>query len=69
MILYLQAQLAELYSTYLSLYWQSFSQSDEISDLDLRRISDMLGDTAAAPAPIVTPPAPAIGCISKTLFQ
>jgi len=54
-----QAQLAELYSTYLYLYWQSLSQSEEGPDLDLRRISDMLGNTAAAPAPIVTPPAPA----------
>ena len=56
----IQVQLAELYSTYISLYWQSvISQSEEGSDLDLRRISDMLGNTAAAPAPIVTPPPPA----------
>jgi len=56
----IQVQLAELYSTYISLYWQSvISQSEEGSDLDLRRISDMLGNTAAAPPPAtITPPPP-----------
>jgi len=51
-----QAQLAELYSTYLSLYWQSvISQSEGSSDRDQRRISDMLANTAP-PAPASTPP-------------
>jgi len=55
-----QAELAELYSTYLSLYWQSVNQV-EGSDLDLR-ISDTLGNTAppttSVPPPAINVPSP-----------
>jgi len=49
-----QAQLAELYNMYLSLYWQSVSQSER-SEIDLR-LSDILGN-AAPPTSRVPPPA------------
>jgi len=49
-----QAQLAELYNTYLALYWQSVSQS-EGSDLH-PRLPNMIGDTAPATTTSVPPP-------------
>lgn len=50
-----QAQLAELYNTYLALYWQSVSQS-EGSDLH-PRLPDLIAPPAA-PAISVPPPPP-----------
>ena len=43
-----QIQLVELYNTYLSLYWQSVSQSEEL-DLD-PRLLNLVGITAPPPA-------------------
>jgi len=51
-----QNQLAELYSTYISLYWQSVNQS-EGSDLSDLRMSDILGNTAPHATTSVPPPA------------
>jgi len=50
-----QAQLSELYNTYLSLYWQSVSQSEGL-DLD-PRLLNMVSNTAPPPAATGVPPA------------
>jgi len=54
-----QAQLAELYITYLSLYWQSVNQSER-SDLDPRMSNNNTAPpTMSVPPPAISVPPPA----------